>query len=170
MGVEKASKKMLDIFAFERRPTKRDDAETLFEAAQYIFSLLLRSIIDAPSTGATYANVINQMLAKAATDGKPLAYRNFIRNQFSLREVVVSPTPLSEDLEEGLELAPDVEDAEDAQQDRRGCCGTMLLSEYTGDEEAIESERKDLVKYLLKVEKQTPTRTAPKAQKQPATE
>src|SRR5262249_36611255 len=98
----------------------------------------LRAILAAPASGATFASVVNQMLTIAAADGKPVQYRNFIRNQFTLREVVVSPTPLTENHEEGLELAPNIEDAEDAVQDRRRCCGPMKLPEYPVPESRAE--------------------------------
>ncbi|MBI3412147.1 MAG: hypothetical protein HY040_27770 [Planctomycetes bacterium] len=129
---------LADIFAFEQRPTKKDDAQVLYEVGQYLMSLVIRAIMASPATGATFANVVNQMLLIANADGRPVQYRNFIRNRFTFREVVVSPTPLTEDHAEGLELACGVEDAEDAVQNRRGCCGTMQLAEFTGPDEGEE--------------------------------
>ena len=90
---------------------QRDDAAVLYAVGQYVCSLVLRAIRQAPATAATYAHVANLMLQIAAADGKPVQYRTFIRNRFSVREVVVSPTPLTEDLAAGLELAPAVQDA-----------------------------------------------------------
>jgi hypothetical protein len=55
--------------------------------------LLLRAIQAAPASAATFADIANQMLIIANADAKPVAYRNFIRNRFIVREVVVSPTP-----------------------------------------------------------------------------
>lgn len=130
---------LADIFAFERRPAVKDDAAVLYEVGQYVWSLLLRAIVAAPAAGATYANVVNQMLTIANADGKPVAYQNFIRNRFVFREVVVSLTPLTEDHREA-ELAAGVADAPGIAQDRRGCCGTMTLAENSGADEATEAE------------------------------
>jgi hypothetical protein len=151
---------LADIFAFERKPARKDDAATLYEVGQYLFGLLLRAILAAPATGATFAAVVNQMLTITAADGKPVQYRNFLRNRFTFRQVVVSPTPLTENLEEGLELAPAVEDPEDAVQDRRGCCGTMQLPEfqiadYHGEEDVFEAELDQLRKAMQREFRQT---------------
>ena len=42
-----------DIFAYERQPMKRDDASVLYQVAQYVCSLVLRSLKAAPDTNAT---------------------------------------------------------------------------------------------------------------------
>ena len=86
---------LADIFTFERKPAIGDDAKTLYDVAQYLLSLVLRAIKAAPANAATYADVANQMLNIANADGKPVQYRNFIRNRFTVREVVVSATPLT---------------------------------------------------------------------------
>src|SRR5262245_7527408 len=85
---------LADIFAFEKRTAVKDDAGVLYEVGQYTCSLVLRSLIGAPASGATYAHVANQMLNLAQSDGRPAQYRTFIRNRFTVREVIVSPTPL----------------------------------------------------------------------------
>jgi len=131
---------LADIFAFEQQPGKRDDAIVLYEVGQYVFSLVLRSLIAAPGTAATFADVANQMLTIANADGKPVDYRNFIRNRFTVREVVVSATPLTEDHRAGIELKPAVEDAKNAFQDRTHCCGTMQHWQYNGAQEAMNAE------------------------------
>jgi hypothetical protein len=135
---------LADIFAFERKTKMKDDAVVLHEVGQYVCSLVLRAIIAAPATNATFANVVNQMLTIAFADGKPVEYRTFIRNRFTLREVVVSPTPLTEELAEVLELSPDVQDAPGAVQDRRTCCGTMQLEEYVDAEDPFQAELEEL--------------------------
>ena len=82
------------------------------------------------------------MLNIANADGKPVQYRNFIRNRFTVREVVVSPTPLTADASAQLTL----EESETARalahmpQDRTGCCGTMTLPENNGVEALLEDE------------------------------
>ncbi len=97
-------------------------------------------------------NVANQMLIIANNDGKPVQYRNFIRNQFTIRGVVVAATPLSlaEDHVEGEELvaAEHVSILPETEKNLRGTCGTMRLPEFTGEEEYIESEVAELIEYL----------------------
>jgi hypothetical protein len=139
---------LADIFLFERNPAKKDDAVVLYEMGQYVCSLVLRAIIQAPNTNATFANVANKMLEIAAADSKPVEYRNFIRNRFTVREVVVSPVPLTEDHREGLALAPAGLAADGAVQNRSRCCGTMQSPEYTGVDEAMQRERAALGREL----------------------
>ncbi len=145
---------MADIFAFERKTAVKDDAAVLYEVGQYVCSLVLRALMAAPASGATFADVANQMLNIALADGKPVQYRNFIRNRFTVREVVVSPTPLHVDYEAKLKLEPAVTDARGVVQDRRTCCGTMNLAEYCGGEEALQSELEELRKSLVGAGKQ----------------
>jgi hypothetical protein len=137
---------LADIFAFEHHAAKRDDAASLYDVGQYMLSLVLRALIAAPPVGATFAHVANQMLNIALADGKPVQYRNFIRNRFTLREVIVSPVPLAEDHDTKHEYAAAVTDAKGATQDRRTCCGTMNQPEYQGDAEALDSEYRELKK------------------------
>jgi len=140
---------LADIFLFKRNTTRRDDALTLYQAAVELQGLLLRAIVGAPESGATYAHVVNQMLTIADQDGKPVEYRNFIRNRFVLREVIVSPTPLNVDHEQGLVLEPYFVEPEGAAQDRRGCCGTMQHSQYQQDaERALQAEFDELNAFL----------------------
>jgi hypothetical protein len=143
---------LADIFARERNPARRDDATVLYEVGQYVYSLVLRAIIQAPNAGATFADVANKMLQIAAADGKPVAYRNFIRNRFTVREVVVSPTPLTEDHREGVELAPAMPDGRGVVQNRSRCCGTMQNPEYTGGEEMMQQERVALERELAELQ------------------
>jgi hypothetical protein len=137
---------LADIFAFERNPLLKDDAAALYEAGQYLLFLLIRALIAAPDQKATYADVANAMLGIVTADHKPVQYRNFIRNRFALREVVVSPTPLSEDMAEGVTLTANIQDDVRAVQDRRSCCGTMQLPEFTGVEEDMQKELEALKK------------------------
>lgn len=139
---------LADVFAFERKPAVKDDATTLYEVGRYVCGLVLRAVIAAPASAATFASMANCMLSIAAADGKPVQYRNFIRNQFTVREVVVSPVPLHEDHVAGLELKPNRQDAEHAAQDRSTCCGTMNNAEYLGTEQVVQAELDDLRKSL----------------------
>ena len=90
------------------------------------------------------------MLTIANADGKPVQYRNFIRNRFTVREVVVSSTPLDADHEEDVRLEPIKHISADpnAIQDRSMCCGTMELPEYTQGEEALDKEIEEFKKSL----------------------
>jgi hypothetical protein len=121
---------LADLFAFERDPTQRDCAAVLHQVGAYLRGLLLRALLAAPDHGASYADVVNAMLRLAHADGKPVDYRNAIRNRFVLREVVQSPVALSDDHVAGTDLLPAVQDAPGALQDRSACCGTMNLAEY----------------------------------------
>jgi hypothetical protein len=143
---------LADIFAFERKPAEKDDASVLYEVGQYMLSLLLRAIIAAPDTAATFADVANKMLAFCAADGKPAQYRTFMRNRFIFREVVVSPTPLMADAEDApVALVAAVVDEPDAIQDRSTCCGTMRLYEYLGEDAMLQEELDEFTTALKKM-------------------
>lgn len=137
---------LADIFRHEQKPGLKDDAAVLYETGQYVCGLVLRAIKAAPASNATFADVANQMLTIAAADGKPVQYRNFIRNRFALREVVVSPVPLTADMVGMAPLGAKVVDAKGAVQDRRACCGTMKLEEYNGAQQVIDEELEALRK------------------------
>src|SRR5262249_16470750 len=141
---------LADIFSFERRPALRDDAIVLFETGRYLHSLLLRAIVQAPAQNATFADVANQMLVIANLDGKPVENRNFIRNRFTVREVVVSPVPLTEDHQAGAPLQAAAYAFQNAPQDRSACCGTMNLAEYNGVDEKILGELEEFREALTK--------------------
>ena len=139
---------LADIYGFEKRTSIRDDAATLYQTAQYVCSLVLRAVIAAPAVGATFAQVANQMLNIALADGKPVQYRNFVRNRFTVRGVVVAATPfaLAGDMEEGVGLvAADHPSADSTTpQDLWGTCGTMQSSEFMGGDAAIRDELEEL--------------------------
>ncbi|MCB2545440.1 hypothetical protein KQ745_15610, partial [Listeria monocytogenes] len=60
----------------------------LHRVAGYLSGVLMRALIAAPDAAATYADVVNAMLQAVTSDGKPAAYADAIRLQFSRREVV----------------------------------------------------------------------------------
>lgn len=135
---------LADIFAFERRPALEDDASTLHRVAQYVLSLVLRSLIAAPDVNAGFADVANEMLAIAASDGKPIQYENFIRNRFVVREVLSAPVAaLSSDHKSGAALKVGFADQDGAVQDRSGCCGTMNLDEFLDADQQLEADVAD---------------------------
>jgi hypothetical protein len=80
---------LADIFAFEknRQAATKDPARVLLEAASQLCSLLVEALIAAPATGATYADVVNQMLNILNARGEPAIYRTFLRSRFTFREV-----------------------------------------------------------------------------------
>ena len=135
---------LADLFSLERQTAVKDDAATLYEVSRYLLSLLIRAIVAAPTSNATFANVANQMLTISVADSKPVEYQNSIRNRFSVREVVVSPTPLTADFETGTKLKAAVSDEKGAVQNRAGCCGTMNNSEYLEYDRYLDAERKAL--------------------------
>lgn len=139
---------LADIFTHTRKPFLRDDAAVLYEAGQYLCSLVLRAIDAAPEHAATFADVANKMLFIAGADGKP-EYRNFIYRRFEVRQVLESTT----EFEKVKEFAPRITDAKGAEQNRVGCCGTMQLSEYLGEEEQLEKEINEFAMKLSEREK-----------------
>lgn len=137
---------LADIFTFERNVAREDEAATLLRVGQYVFNLLLRAIQASPATNATFADVVNKMLAIAFADGKPAAYRQFLRNRFTFRQVVVSSTPLAADGHADMEAVEHehLDLPETGWQDRSGCCGTMRLREYGALEAVLDDELKAL--------------------------
>lgn len=136
---------LADLFALERNPALLDDAAVLHQVGDYVRALVLRALIGAPDHGATFVDVVNGMLRLAAADGKPATYRHAICNRFVLREVVQPPKGAEHEPDE--ELAPGVQDAPGAVQDRRACCGTMNLAEYYNVEQLLEAERQALARW-----------------------
>lgn len=139
---------LADIFTFERNFMTTDPAFTLYNVAQYLCSLVVRAINAAPSSNATFTNVVNQMLTISNADGKPVQYRNFIRNRFTLREVVVSPTPLTLDMA-GVQTLQACEHSSLEQGivgNRAGCCGTMTRQEYWEQDLDFAAELEELRK------------------------
>ena len=133
---------LADIFDHERRPQIKDDAAVLLACGDYLCSLVLRALLAAPGRAATYADVANHMLSLAQADGKE-AYLDFIRNSFTVREV------LGAQLDGGGEnampgFAPGAEDDDGAVQDRRACCGTMNNAQYSAADQAFDAEREAL--------------------------
>lgn len=145
---------LADVFAFEwqRQQRSKDPAHVLLEVSRHVCKLLLEAIVRAPASGATYADVVNQMLRISRDNGDPPIYRHSLRSRFSLREVVVSPVSLTALAEGKVDLTDpnfsegdDVVELEanhvpatlDAPQDRMGCCGTMLQPEFVIPDQAI---------------------------------
>ncbi|MGO4477575.1 hypothetical protein AB4Z32_15110 [Massilia sp. 2TAF26] len=139
---------LADIFAFERNPEFEDCASVLHRVAAWLRGVLLRALIAAPDAAATYADVTNEMLRLGLEDGKPAEYATFIRNRFAQREVVDVPAAmLAAPHPAGLRLAPCVQDAPGARQDRRACCGTMNLAEYYEVERILDAEAQALARW-----------------------
>ncbi|CAN7543109.1 hypothetical protein [Massilia sp. LjRoot122] len=139
---------LADMFAYERNPLLDDCAAVLHRVAAYLRGLLLRALIAAPDSAASYVDVVNQMLRIVQEDGKPAIYGAFIRNQFARREVVEQPGTVATDAGAPAgPLAPKVCDQPGARQDRRACCGTMNLPEYYRMERVLDSEAQALARW-----------------------
>lgn len=139
---------LADMFAYERNPSFDDCAAVLHRVAAYLRGLLLRALIAAPDSAASYVDVVNEMLRIVEEDGKPAAYAGFIRNQFARRDVVEQPLQAAP--EAGAPagpLAPKVCDKPGARQDRRSCCGTMNLPEYHRVDRVLDSETQALARW-----------------------
>lgn len=156
---------LADIFAFERRPLKRDDAVVLNQVGTYMTGLVFRALAQAPANGATYADVVNKMLAIVGTDGKPAQYKTFITSRFSFRQVIA---PLAAELaaHDDVEVAPAFADEPDAIQNRVGCCGTMQRAEYIGEDATFAGEVAKL-RQALAPEIDEPEAPAPKRKRKP---
>jgi hypothetical protein len=138
---------LADLFALERDPALRDDALVLHEVGCYLRALLLRALVAAPDVAATYPDVVNNMLRLTAEDGKPVVYRDSIRNRFTLRQVLEAPTPMTGHERDPLECLPGLQDPPGAVQDRRACCGTMNLAEYYNIEHVLAAESQALARW-----------------------
>lgn len=137
---------LADIFHFERHPDQFDDAALLHRSGEYVKGLVLRAVMDAPASGASFADVANLMLEHAARDGKAPSYTDFIRNRFVMRQVLGEPGPETT-LEPGAPLPPGIEDIPGAVQDRRACCGTMNLAEYYQLDSVLDDELRALSRW-----------------------
>jgi hypothetical protein len=138
---------LADVFAVERNPALEDCASVLHRVAGWLRGLVLRALIAAPDTGATFADVANEMLRIARDDGKPQATINAIRDRCAQREVFAVPAGLTSDHPAGLRLMPLVTDAPGARQDRRACCGTMNRAEYYDVERVLRAEADALARW-----------------------
>lgn len=139
---------LADLFVFERNFITTDPAATLYQVAQYLCGLVLRAIAAAPAANATFADVVNQMLLIAQADGKPVQYRNAIRNRFTVREVVVAASPMNRDMagSETVQAFAHSSLEPGVIGNRTGCCGTMTHHEFTGIEDAFRAEMEELKK------------------------
>jgi len=138
---------LADMFAYERNPQLDDDAAVLHRVAAYLRGLLLRALIAAPDSAASYVDVVNEMLRIVGEDGKPASYAAFIRNQFARRDVVEQPPEAAGALSPCSPLEPKVCDAPGARQDRRACCGTMNLPEYHRIDRVLDGEARALARW-----------------------
>ena len=156
---------LADIFNYEkyRQRNSKGPAHVLSEVGQHVAGLVFNAYLSAPNTGATFSDVVNQMLKISHNQGDPAIYRTFIRNRFTYREVVVSPTPLTamntgafdfdnQDFVDGADLLdmdealPNHPSKVAANQDRSCCCGTMQNPEFAQLPEQLEANRKKLSK------------------------
>jgi hypothetical protein len=133
---------LADLFAIERAPSLHDDALVLHQVGTYLRALLLRALVAAPDTAPNYVDVVNAMLRLCLQDGKPVTYRDSIRQRFSVREVVQLP-----DSADCISLTALVMDVPGAQQDRRNCCGTMNLAEYYRIDRILDGETQALASW-----------------------
>jgi hypothetical protein len=137
---------LADIYAFERQPLRKDDARVLLEAGEYVARLVLSAILAAPVSSVKFVDIANNMLAIAATDGKPVDYRNFIRNQFLVRQMATTTAPLAAAIaaehKEGEKLVAAAHVSDNQPQNRSACCGTLQHTDYLGLEEAVQKEVK----------------------------
>jgi hypothetical protein len=154
---------LADVFALERNPALEDCAGVLHRVAGWLRGLVLRALIAAPNTAATFADVANEMLRLASGDGKPQTVVNAIRDRFAQREVFALPAGFTGDHPADLVLAPLVTDAPGARQDRRACCGTMNLAEYYDVERVLQAEADALARWCAEHGRSGPAGEQPAA-------
>jgi hypothetical protein len=138
---------LADMFELARDIAKEDEAATLLRVGNYLFGLLLRAIMQAPDTNATFADVANEMLALSEQDEMPEEHRISIRNHFALREVFEMPSSLTAKFEGGkLKRVrhPHLVVQANGLQNRSACCGTMRLREYSAVDVTFAKELDDL--------------------------
>lgn len=146
---------LADIFSYEkyRQRTTKGASHVLLDVAHDVAGILFKAIKNAPDVGATFADVVNEMLKVTKAQGDPAIYRTFIRNRFTYREIVVSPTPFTAMAEGRINFEDgnfiDGDDSFDmmgalpnhpslvAMQDRSHCCGTMQNPEYMQDDKTL---------------------------------
>lgn len=167
---------LADLFAQERNPEREDDAAVLHRLAGYLAGAVLRAMLAAPDQAPTFVDVVNALLQVVATDGKPVAWLEAIRQQFARRDVVDAQTPaptagaaaLAHDggmaaLLSCVPLAAKVCDAPGARQDRHACCGTMQLAEYDCAERLLAGEARQLARWCAERGRHGPARVPPSA-------
>jgi hypothetical protein len=149
---------LADIFKFERirQRAAKDPVQVLLEVVRDTASLLIGALMRAPQIGATYVDVINEMLRISREREDPRIYRAFIYSRFAVRKVVEAEAPLAiirgevdwenpdftDRLDDVAELAPAQPDHPSLvrQQDRTGCCGTMQLPEYAREQRKLDGD------------------------------
>jgi len=147
-----------DMFKFERLHQSRtkEPVHLLLEVTEHMSKVFLAAITRAPNIGATYADVVNQMLKVSREWNAPRIYRTFIYDQFAIREVLAQDGPLAiargeiewenpdftDRPDEAAELAPAQANHPSllTRQDRSDCCGTMQLPEYAREPRRLDAE------------------------------
>jgi hypothetical protein len=133
---------LADVFAYEKYQQRytKDAAQVLFEVGLKVCSQVLRAVIAAPASAATYFDVVTQMLNISQADHEPEIHRTFLRNRFIVREVLGGAPVEAPNIADpqvapkgGARLVRGISDAPGARQSRCGCCGTMQSPEYFDD-------------------------------------
>jgi hypothetical protein len=135
---------LADAFELERDIAREDEAATLLRVGQTLFSLVLRAMLAAPATNATFADVVRKMVDLCPTDARGKALRRSIVSQFARREVV-APQAAAAAKKKGATGLTRISHAHivvqtNGLQDRSACCGTMRLREYSDVELAFDAE------------------------------
>ncbi|HYW14679.1 MAG TPA: hypothetical protein VE891_00805 [Allosphingosinicella sp.] len=134
---------LADIFELERDIAREDESATLLRVGQTVFSIILRAMLQAPDTDASFADVVREMIALCPEGEKGRAYRRSIVSQFARREVVAAEAAAAK--QNGAPALARVEHSHivvkaNGLQDRSACCGTMRLREYSEIDLAFDAE------------------------------
>jgi hypothetical protein len=106
---------LADIFEEYHKPDHYDQAETLFRVGKHMTALVILALLNGPSSNATYQDIAQQMIEIEPVD----QWKEFIRQQFTRREVLGGPVGLVADKPQEL--------------DWHGCCGSLRLQEHVDE-------------------------------------
>jgi hypothetical protein len=98
---------LADIFEDYHKPDQYDQAETLFRVGKHMTSLIIISLLNGPDRNATYRDIAEKMIEIEPEE----KWKEFIRNQFTIREVLGGPVSLTEVKPQRLNFGR--------------CCGTL---------------------------------------------
>lgn len=104
---------LADIFASSREPQFRSDSETLYMVGQYIFSLLIKSVLAAPDDKVSFVDIVNGMI-KITEQTSRFDYAGIIRKNFMNREIL----PGQEATAAKIDLSTLIPDY-------KGCCAVL---------------------------------------------
>lgn len=141
---------LADAFELERDLSRETEAQTLMRVGKTVFSLVLEAMLAAPSSNATFADVVSKMASLCPKDGHGPGYRRAILAQFARREVIDVQALAGSNTKPNISpvLHPHLGVKANGLQDRSSCCGTLRLREYSAADRAFAAELEALAEGL----------------------